>query len=55
MSGSRTAVIALGGNAITLPGVPDTIANQFANTRIAIGGIIELAHLGVGREGSAGD
>ncbi len=46
MSESKTAVIALGGNAITLPGIPDTIANQFTNTRKAITGIIELAKLG---------
>ena len=46
MSGAKTAVIALGGNAITQPGVPDTIANQFTNTRQAIAGIVELARLG---------
>lgn len=46
MSESKTAVIALGGNAITVPGIPDTIPNQFANTRQAIAGIVELAGLG---------
>ncbi len=38
----QTAVIALGGNAITKKGVPDTIANQFANTRQSLSGIIPL-------------
>nr|MBN2276956.1 carbamate kinase [candidate division Zixibacteria bacterium] len=42
----KTAVIALGGNAITLPGVEDTIANQFANTRASLDGIVELARMG---------
>lgn len=42
----KTAVIALGGNAITQPGQPDTIANQFANTRRSLGGIVELAREG---------
>lgn len=42
MSFSRTAVVALGGNAITRPGEPDTIAHQFANTRQSLGGIISL-------------
>jgi len=36
------AVIALGGNAITKKGVPDTIANQFAHTRQSLSGIIPL-------------
>lgn len=45
-SKSRTAVIALGGNAITLPGQEDTIANQFANTRSSLDGIVELARDG---------
>ncbi|MCP4686150.1 MAG: carbamate kinase [bacterium] len=39
---NKTAVVALGGNAITLPGVEDTIANQFANTRKSLDGIVEL-------------
>jgi len=38
----QKAVIALGGNAITRKGVPDTIANQFANTRQSLSGIIPL-------------
>lgn len=38
----RTAVVALGGNAITQPGQEDTIANQFSNTRLALDGIIDL-------------
>ncbi len=38
----RTAVVALGGNAITQPGQDDTIANQFSNTRLALDGIIDL-------------
>ena len=42
----KTAVIALGGNAITQPGQEDTIANQFANTRKSLDGIVELAREG---------
>lgn len=42
----KTAVIALGGNAITQPGQEDTIANQFANTRASLDGIVELARDG---------
>lgn len=42
MSETKSAVIALGGNAITVPGVEDTIANQFANTRKSLEGIVEL-------------
>jgi len=42
MKTKKTAVIALGGNAITRPGVPDTIANQFANTRRSLDGIVEV-------------
>ena len=40
---NKTAVIALGGNAITQPGVADTITNQFANSRRALRGIVGLA------------
>lgn len=36
------AVVALGGNAITKPGVEDTIANQFRHTRESLHGIVEL-------------
>ena len=43
---SRTAVIALGGNAITQPNQEDTIANQFANTRRSLDVIVELARDG---------
>ena len=46
MEKSKTAVVALGGNAITVPGQEDTIANQFANTRKSLDGIIELARQG---------
>lgn len=42
----KSAVIALGGNAITRPGVPDTIANQFKHTRKSLDGIVELAREG---------
>lgn len=42
----KKAVVALGGNAITVPGIEDTIANQFANTRKSLDGIIELIHDG---------
>ena len=38
----KTAVVALGGNAITRPGVPDTIPNQFEHTRQSLAGIIAL-------------
>ena len=46
MGKTKTAVLALGGNAITLPDQEDTIANQFANTRASLGGIVELAKQG---------
>lgn len=39
---SKTAVVALGGNAITRKGVPDTIANQFKHTRQSLAGIVPL-------------
>jgi carbamate kinase len=42
----KSAVIALGGNAITRPEKEDTIANQFANTRQSLDGIVELARDG---------
>jgi len=41
-SGGKTAVIALGGNAITQPNIEDTIANQFANTRRSLDGVMDL-------------
>jgi carbamate kinase len=46
MSSKKTAVVALGGNAITKPGVEDTIANQFANTRRSLDGVMELVRDG---------
>ncbi len=42
----KTAVVALGGNAITRKEVEDTIANQFANTRHSLHGIVELIRRG---------
>ena len=36
----------MGGNAITKPGVPDTIANQFRHTRESLDGIVDLAREG---------
>jgi len=38
----KTAVVALGGNAITKKGEEDTVAHQFANTRESLRGIVEL-------------
>jgi len=46
MAGNKTAVVALGGNAITTPDKEDTIANQFANTRQSLHGIVELIREG---------
>jgi len=46
MLDQKTAVVALGGNAITVPGMEDTIANQFANTRQSLDGIVGLARQG---------
>ncbi len=46
MTVNKTAVVALGGNAITRPGLEDTIANQFANTRQSLDGVIELVRDG---------
>ena len=45
MSG-KTAVVALGGHAITHPDREDTIANQFSNTRESLNGVIELINEG---------
>ncbi|HXF48087.1 MAG TPA: carbamate kinase [Verrucomicrobiae bacterium] len=42
----KRAVVALGGNAISKAGEPDTIANQFANTRASLGGLVELLREG---------
>jgi carbamate kinase len=46
MTGRKKAVVALGGNAITKPGVEDTIANQFRHTRESLDGIVELIREG---------
>ncbi len=43
---NKTAVVALGGNAITRADKEDTIANQFANTRQSLHGIVELIREG---------
>ena len=40
------AVVALGGNAISNPNEPDTIANQFRHTREALAGVAELVRRG---------
>jgi carbamate kinase len=42
----QTAVVALGGNAITKKGIPDTIANQFAHTRQSLAAIVPLVRDG---------
>jgi carbamate kinase len=46
MAAPRTAVVALGGNAITRPNEEDTIPRQFANTRASLAGIIPLIREG---------
>ncbi len=46
MTVNKTAVVALGGNAITRPGIEDTITNQFANTRQSLDGVMELVRDG---------
>lgn len=46
MAGNKTAVVALGGNAITRSDKEDTIANQFANTRESLNPIVELIREG---------
>jgi carbamate kinase len=46
MSVKKTAVVALGGNAITRAGEEDTIYQQFANTRRSLDGIVELVREG---------
>jgi len=48
MANDKTAVIALGGNAITKSDQKDTISNQFSNTRKSLEGILELARDGYG-------
>jgi carbamate kinase len=46
MAERRTAVVALGGNAITRDGVPDTIANQFHHTRESLSSVVSLCQAG---------
>ena len=43
MSQARTAVVALGGNALSPPGERSTIADQFRHTRESLGPIVDLA------------
>jgi carbamate kinase len=43
---TRTAVVALGGNAISDPSGDNTIAHQFAQTRKSLAGVIDLIHKG---------
>lgn len=42
----KTAVLALGGNAIIKAGEKGTISQQFANTRDSLGGVVELIRQG---------
>jgi Carbamate kinase len=42
-SPTRTAVVALGGNALSPPGERSTIADQFRHTRESLGPIVDLA------------
>ncbi len=46
MSEPKIAVVALGGNAISNPNEPDTIANQFRHARSALGGVADLIKRG---------
>jgi len=43
MTDTRTAVIAVGGNALSPPGERSTIADQFRHTRESLGPIVDLA------------
>src|ERR1700741_3548500 len=43
MTGTRTAVIAIGDNALSPPGERSTIADQFRHTRESLGPIVDLA------------
>lgn len=43
---TRTAVVALGGNALSPPGERSTIADQFRHTRESLGPIVDLAREG---------
>ena len=42
----RTAVLALGGNALARAGEPPTIANQFRHARESMAPVVELARAG---------
>src|SRR5215212_12285396 len=42
----KTAVVALGGNALARSGEPATITNQFRHTRSSLAPIVELAREG---------
>ena len=44
--GSKTVVVALGGNALARPGEPATITNQFRHTRESLGPIVAFARSG---------
>lgn len=46
MTAPKTAVVALGGNAISPPAEPDTIANQFRRTRESLAAIMHLVQHG---------
>jgi hypothetical protein len=43
MTETRTAVIAVGGNALSPPGETSTIGDQFRHTRESLGPIVDLA------------
>ena len=46
MSGARTVVVALGGNALAPSGERPTIANQFKHTRASLEPVVQLAQAG---------
>src|SRR5712675_3365198 len=46
MTETRTAVIAVGGNALSPPGEQSTIHDQFRHTRESLGPIVDLALAG---------
>jgi len=45
-AGNRTAVLALGGNALARSDEPATVANQFRHARESVAPIVELARQG---------
>ncbi|HUR93440.1 MAG TPA: carbamate kinase [Gemmatimonadales bacterium] len=45
-AGLKTAVLALGGNALARAGEPATVANQFRHARESMGPVVELARAG---------